>query len=1048
MKLHLFKFHDYFDCLLGIDNLLLLDMVVDLKNSVLKSPLTEITIHYRDTRSQLNHIVLAPQEEQIVSIDIPNIKNGDCLIPHKNFGSAFIPEGILRVKNNKAICTLVNNTESQTKVVVLPIEALSLQDFEQTPTYNSNLNTISTNNTEFDFQKIRMSHMNSEEEEAMKHLINKYQDIFHSDDKKLTFTNAVKHHIHTTDEVPVHTKTYRYPHVHKAEVQQQIQKMLDDEIIRPSNSPWSSPLWVVPKKMDASGKRKWRIVIDYRKLNEKTVGDRYPLPNINDLLDKLGRCHYFSTLDLASGFYQIEVDEASIPKTAFSTEHGHFEFLRLPMGMRNSPATFQRVMEQILRGLINNVCVVYLDDILVFGTSLQEHVQNLRLVFERLKNANLKLQMDKCEFLKKDVDFLGHVITPQGVKPNPKKIEIIRNYPIPKTPRQIKAFLGLLSYYRKFIKDFATLTKPLTKRLKKFAKINIQDPDYKECFEMCKNLLSDEPILQYPDFTKPFNLTTDASNVALGAVLSQGPIGSDRPVAYASRTLNDSECNYSTIEKELLAIVWAVKYFRPYLYGQKFKIITDHRPLQWLFSIKEPSSKLIRWRLKLEEYDYEIIYKKGSQNTNADTLSRLELNMNETTTQDKSEDAQSLFPEPDPNQNMDDFMDLDKFVDEAYERLCTDENVGVFIQDTDTPEHNFELSAEEDDPDLINTVHSSEEHPLVGIPISEESLNVGRNQIILSLSNTPKECALRNVKIIHKDKQRRYVEFSPNNLENQLIDFLKTHIAPKVKYHILFKNDDLYKDLSRVLQKYFKNSQINIVKCSKLLTDVTEEDKKTEVIKNHHDGKTNHRGIEETCRQIREKYYWPNITKYVQDYINHCEICQKTKYDRNPLKLTYNITPTTIKPFEVIHADTISLEKTKFLTLIDPFSKFAQAYMLRSAQASEIVDKLLESFSHHGIPSMIVSDNGCEFKNSIVREFLSLHKINVHFTSSQHPESNGVIERFHSTLIEHIRLLNNRDEFKRDSLTTKVHLRFHRGATQDKKHNREPGHPAHQHGIS
>lgn len=187
----------------------------------------------------------------------------------------------------------------------------------------------------------------------------------------------------------------------------------------------------------------------------------------------------------------------------------------------------------------------------------------------------------------------------------------------------------MLGYYRKFIRDFAKLTKSLTRCLKKNAKTDINNTEYKECFETCKNLLLDEPILQYPDFSKPFNLTTDASNIALGAVLSQGPIGNDKPIAYASRTLNTHEQNYSTIEKELLGIVWATKYFRPYLYGRKFKIITDHRPLQWIFWLKEPSSKLVRWRLRLEEFDYKIVYKKGSLNTNADALSQIELNTNE-----------------------------------------------------------------------------------------------------------------------------------------------------------------------------------------------------------------------------------------------------------------------------------------------------------------------------------------------------------------------------------------------------------------------------------
>lgn len=194
----------------------------------------------------------------------------------------------------------------------------------------------------------------------------------------------------------------------------------------------------MPKKDDASGLKKWRLVVDYRKLNEKTIDDRFPIPNIEEILDKLGRCMYFTTLDLAKGFHQVEIDERDIHKTAFSVEGGHYEFLRMPFGLKTAPATFQRLMNSILGDLVNKICLVYLDDIIVYSTSLQEHVNSLRLVLNRLKDANLKIQGDKCEFFRRETEFLGHVITQKGIKPNPKKVECVSNYPLPKTPKQIK----------------------------------------------------------------------------------------------------------------------------------------------------------------------------------------------------------------------------------------------------------------------------------------------------------------------------------------------------------------------------------------------------------------------------------------------------------------------------------------------------------------------------------------------------------------------------------------------------------------------------------
>lgn len=294
--------------------------------------------------------------------------------------------------------------------------------------------------------------MSLEERLLMEKLIYDYQDIVYNEDEPLTFTHAIKHSIRTNDENPIYTKTYRYPEIHKKEVFDQVRKMLNQKIIRPSYSPWSSPVWVVPKKLDASGKTKWRVVIDYRKLNDKTIGDKYPIPNITDILDKLGNCSYFTTLDLASGFHQLQMEEDSVAKTAFNTEHGHYEFLRMPFGLKNAPPTFQRVMDDILRGLVNKVCLVYLDDIITFSSSLQEHLINCKLVFDRLRKFNFKIQLDKSEFLRKEVGYLGHLITPGGVKPNPEKIKTIQRFKIPTTTKEIKGFLGLLGYYRKFIK--------------------------------------------------------------------------------------------------------------------------------------------------------------------------------------------------------------------------------------------------------------------------------------------------------------------------------------------------------------------------------------------------------------------------------------------------------------------------------------------------------------------------------------------------------------------------------------------------------------------
>jgi hypothetical protein len=397
--------------------------------------------------------------------------------------------------------------------------------------------------------------------------------------------------------------------------------MLEDGVIQPSQSPWNFPILIVPKKLDAAGKRKWRICVDFRKLNDVTIGDSFPIPNIQDILDKLGRDRYISALDCASGYWQVPLAEEDRAKTAFSTATSHLEFLRMPFGLKSAPSTFQRLMNNVLMGLIGTRCFVYLDDVIIFGENLEEHHTRLREVFEKLRQYNLKIEPDKCEFLKTELTYLGHVVTGEGVKPDPQKIQAICEFPIPKNKTEVKSFLGLAGYYRKFIPHFSKIAKPLND-LQKKDQMWKWETEQIQSFQQLKEALTQEPVLQYPDFTKPFVLTTDASGFAVGAILSQGKVGQDQPIAYASRTLGPSEQNYSTIEKELTAIVWSCKHFRPYLLGRTFTIVTDHKPLTWMFNMKDTSSKLFRWRLLLEEYDFNIEYKAGKRNVNADALSR------------------------------------------------------------------------------------------------------------------------------------------------------------------------------------------------------------------------------------------------------------------------------------------------------------------------------------------------------------------------------------------------------------------------------------------
>lgn len=457
-----FEFHDFYDGLIGYESLSQLGAKICTNTNTLSLPLANIVMEKKIPdvfKFQIN-----ANETRV--IELPTLqKEGEFLITKDILfdNKAFIHSGLYKAKKFCAKLLLTNMTKESTEVEILKGEIEVNNFVTGIPPDSTQEETLPTKLLE----QLRLDHLNQEESKGLIDVITDYQQIFHMKNSQLTFTNGVKHRIDTRDDLPVYTKSYRYPYSLKEEVQTQIRDLLQQGIIRPSNSPWSSPIWVVPKKMDASGKKKWRLVVDYRKLNDKTIDNKYPIPNITEVLDKLGRCNYFTTIDLASGFHQIEVHPKDIKKTAFTVEHGKYGFLKMPFGLKNAPSTFQRVMDNVLRDLIGKVCLVYMDDIIIYSTSLQEHLINLRKVFDALQRYNLKIQLDKSEFLCKEVAFLGHLVTADGVKPNPDKVIAIKNWPIPKNETELRGFLGTLGYYRRFIKDFARIVKPLTNQLRK-----------------------------------------------------------------------------------------------------------------------------------------------------------------------------------------------------------------------------------------------------------------------------------------------------------------------------------------------------------------------------------------------------------------------------------------------------------------------------------------------------------------------------------------------------------------------------------------------------
>ena len=382
---------------------------------------------------------------------------------------------------------------------------------------------------------------------------------------------------------------------------------------------------VVVRKKDAEGNyTDFRQCGDYRPLNVETTLDRYPLPGIEDIFNAMGGATIFSKLDLRSGYHQMPLREEDWCKTAFwGANRQLWEWLVVPFGLKNAPPYFQRRMDEVLQGLPFVRC--YIDDIVVWSNNLEEHIQHLQQIFQRLREAGLKVHPGKCVFAANSIDFLGHRISAGKLEPQTDKVAAVRDLPAPTDLSGLRAALGLFSYYRKFVPNFSTIAFPLNALLKKDRPWKWGE-DQVAAFLELKEQLCGAAILQLPDAYSPFILTTDWSQRGMGAILSQvGKDGEEHPVCFASRSCNSAEQNYSSFEGECLAVVWATSHFRPYLFGNSFHLVTDHQPLQWIMTTSKLTGKLARWSLLLQEYDFTVEHRKGVENTNADCLSRYPL---------------------------------------------------------------------------------------------------------------------------------------------------------------------------------------------------------------------------------------------------------------------------------------------------------------------------------------------------------------------------------------------------------------------------------------
>jgi hypothetical protein len=886
----------------------------------------------------------------------------------------FVAGALVQPKEGKIWVQFLNTRETDVKIQNFQPVLFTASEFEITKLEG----TRDASRVKELLNLINTTGLNSEETEAVTRICTKYSDVFQLEKDKINSTNIYKQSIRLkSDANPIYIKPYRIPQSQKSEVAKQVEQMLKNDVIEEAKSEWSSPILLVPKKAGQNGQKRWRLVIDYRRLNEQILDEKFPLANITEILDSLSGAIYFSTLDLSQGFYQLEIERKDRSCTAFVTDRGQYQMKRLPMGLKISPSAFSRMMTIAMAGLNYEKCFVYLDDVIVFGRNLDQHNKNLMTVLERLRKVNLKLNPSKCQFLRKSVLYLGHQISEQGILPDPKKIEVVKSYPTPKNADEARRFVAFANYYRKFIRNFSIIAQPLNKLSRK----NVEFKWSEECnfaFEELKKKLTSPKVLDYPDFssTNTFQLTTDASKTGLGAVLANE---NGRPVAYTSRVLNKQEKNYTTTEIEILAIVWALKHFRPYLYGRHFVIHTDHKPLVFLFSQIDPSSRLCKFKSILIGYNFTITYVKGQHNVVADALSRI---------------------------TVEDLIDLSKQINNSSILVVTRAQQRENDKKLKEKENNFEKEQGQ------RTDHTLDE------PICEV-LKKPKEATIVKIYEEKDEKVLKKYRIISSRTQTvayvdeassiyLFLSDSGSVLERASVlkDLIELCGYINVKEIVIMKNENNRKliELLREIKKELRHAKIKVYLLQDVVHVTKEEDKKIILSDLHLLPTSAHAGIKRMTKSIKKYYFWSGMGKDVENFVKKCHTCQKNKYSL-PIKEPMVVTSTATSALNKIFLDIVgSIQNDDYgfkyiLTMQCELSKYIVAVPLRDKESTTVARAFIEHFIlKYGIPAEIATDCGTEFINATLKEVCELLRIKKLQSTAYHHETIGALENTHKHL--------------------------------------------------
>ena len=840
-------------------------------------------------------------------------------------------------KNNQEVVVNLSNLTTNTVVINPKAILCEIQPVTVTDDVLHRIQTEDKYETILDKLNIDENILDANQKETLNALLRKHKDIFSTSSTDIGQCNLIKHRIDLIDETPFKQRHRRIPPCMLEEVQQHIEQLLAGGIIRPSRSPWTSNVVLVRKKSN-----ELRLCIDYRMLNQRTVKDSYALPRIEEVFDCLSGTKYFSTIDMKSGYHQVELEEHHKERTGFTVGSiGFFEFNKMPFGFTNSPATYQRLMEECLKGLNMKICVIYLDDLIIFSDTFESHLERLDIVLSRLKACNLKLAAEKCFFFKQKVKFLGHVVSEKGIETDPEKIEKVKNWPTPANADELRSFLAFAGYYRRFIKDFSKMARPLSDLLPPTSTKKKNMPEWKWTeneeivFNKLKAVLCSPPILAYPDFKQPFELHTDASIKALGAVLYQTQGDQKRVIAYASRSLTKAERNYSAFKLEFLALKWAVtEKFADYLTLNHFSVITDNNPLTHVLSSAKVDATGQRWVAALGQFDFDISYRPGINNADADGMSR--------------------YPHEKIQETEHNSEERVKVKNDVIKAICSCIQIADFC-------HVLPMAN-------INILDTLEEH---GQTLAHTEMREIRQM-------------QRSDNVI--DKWRRAViddKIPTSFMTKEDLTMKKQFKNLKIKRGILFR---VVHDIEG------EKEQLVLPECYK-----------KEVLMGLHNN-IGHPGKERTLKLLRDRFYWPRSSTDVEEWIDKCDRCLRRKSSINTRAPLVNVSTT--YPLELVCFDYLSLEQAKggignILIVTDHYTKYALAIPTKNQSAKTTAEVFYNHFIiHYGIPNRLHSDQGANFESELIKELCEIMKINKSHTTPYHPQGNAGPERFNRTLLD------------------------------------------------